>query len=159
MTSNPSSQANPANPANPTNAATPPARRSRWPRRLVILLLTLAVGALIWGQLPSGGYSTDLSRIGMGRPAVVLTQDANYISGMEVMELMNVVREQHGAQVDFLVAHLGLPDAQRFAAQQGAADGTVLLFAGDGRRVGALHHPQSAEELRGAIVRAFGLPR
>jgi len=145
--------------AEPPTPAIPLARRSRWPRRLVILLLALAVGALIWSQLPSGSYSTDLTRIGKGLPAVVLTRDDNYVGGMAVMEMMNVVREQHGAQIDFLVAHLGYPDAQRFAVQQGAADGTVLLFAGDGRRVGVLHLPQTVEELRGAIVQAFGLPR
>ncbi len=145
--------------ADPKTPVSPAAGRSRWRRRFVTLLLTLAVGALIWSQLPSGSFPTDLTRVGTGRPAVVLTQDASYISGMEVMELMNEVREQHGAQVEFLVAHLGVPDGQRFAAQHGAADGTVLLFAGDGRRVGVLHQPRTVEELRAAIAQAFGLQR
>lgn len=145
--------------ANALPPSQPVATRSRWLRRLIHLLLMVGVAALIWSQLPSGSFPTDLSRVGVGRPAVVLTQDASYISGMEVMELMNEVREQHGAQVEFLVAHLGLPEAQRFAARHGATDGTVLLFAGDGHRVGSLHHPKTVEELRGAIVQAFGLPR
>lgn len=142
--------------------ATPAGPRSgpsRGRRRVAVLLVLLAAGALIWSQLPSGRFPTDLSRVGMGRPAVVLTQDASYISGMEVMEMMNEVRAQHGSQVEFLVAHLGLPDAQQFAAQQGAVDGTVLLFAGDGRRVAVLHQPKTADELRAAIVQAFGLSR
>ena len=145
--------------AHPAQSALPPARPSRWRKRLVALALTLAIGALIWSQLPKGGYSTDLARIGAGRPAVVLTQDANFLGGMAVMELMNVVREQHGDQVDFLVAHLSADEARRFAARQGSADGTVLLFAGDGRRVGVLHHPQSVDVLREAIVQAFELKR
>jgi hypothetical protein len=32
----------------------------------------------------------------------------------------------------------------------------VLLFAADGRRVGVLHQPQSADELRRALAQAFG---
>ncbi len=135
------------------------AGRSRWTKRLLILLLTLAVGALIWAQLPSGSYPTDLTRVGKGRPAVVLTQDANYISGMEVMEMMNVVRKQYGSQIEFLVARQGLPEGQGFAAQQGSSDGTVLLFASDGRRVGMLHQPKTAQELHTAIATAFGLTR
>jgi hypothetical protein len=72
---------------------------------------------------------------------------------------MNTVRDQHGAQVEFLVAHLGRPDGQQFAARHGSVDGTVLLFAGDGRPVGALQQPETVDELRGAVVSAFGLPR
>lgn len=137
----------------------PDVARSRWPKRLVVLTLLFALGTLIWSQLPSGSFPTDFSRVGFGRPAVVLTQDDSYISGMEVNELMNEVREQLGAVVEFLVAHLGHPDAQRFAAEHGEVEGTVLLFAGDGRRVGLLQDPRTAEDLRHAVMEAFGLPR
>ena len=72
------------------------------------------------------------------------------------MELMNVIRADYEGRVDFLVAHLALDEAQVFAARHGASDGTVLLFSGDGQRVGLLRHPQTIEELRGALDRAFG---
>lgn len=118
--------------------------------------MLLVMGALIWSQLPKGSYSTDLKRVGVGRPAVVLTQDANYITGAEVMELLNEVRKQHGDRVEFLVAHLALEEAQRFAQVHDSYDGTVLFFTADGRRVGMLRDPKSVDELNQAIRKAFG---
>lgn len=128
----------------------------KWLKGLLGLTLAGLVGAFILSRLPDGAYSTDLSRIGNGRPAVVLAQDSNYVGGMGVMELMNVVRAEHEGKVDFLVAPLGLADARAFAAQHAASDGTVLLFAADGRLAGVLHHPRSAAELRSALAQAFG---
>lgn len=129
--------------------------RRRWLKPVAVTLFLAAVAAFVWQQLPSGAYPTDLSRIGQGRPAVVLAYDSNFSGGMSVMALMNEIRADHEPRVDFLVAHLGMADAREFAQRHGVVDGTVLLFAGDGRRVDALH-PQSAEQLREAIARAFG---
>lgn len=128
----------------------------RWRKLLFVTLFLGLIGGLIWNQLPRGAYPTDLSRIGAGRPAVVLAQDANYLGGMEVMELMNVVRGDYAERVEFLVAHLGLQQAREFAKLHAASDGTVLLFAGDGRRVSVLHQPRSVGELRLALDQAFG---
>lgn len=140
----------------PNTAAPQATHRSPWLRRLAVLVMLLIVGALIWSQLPKGSYSTDLTRVGAGKPAVVLTQDANYITGMEVMELLNQVRQQHGDRIEFLVAHMALPEAQRFAQVHGSFDGTVLLFTADGRRVAVLPDPKTTDELNQAIVKAFG---
>ena len=116
----------------------------------MVLFLTL-VAAVVWMQLPTAGYSTDLSRVGQGRPALVLAFDSNFTGGMGVMELMNDIRDDYEGRVHFLVAHLATPQAREFASRHGAADGTVLLFAGNGERIGTLHQPQSAEELRQAL--------
>jgi hypothetical protein len=131
--------------------------RPKWQKFLLTLLVLAGVGGFIWSQLPSGSYPTDLSRIGGGRPALVLAQDSNYSGGMAVMELMNEIRGDYAERVEFLVAPLSMADAQAFAGRHAAADGTVLLFAGDGRRVGVLHYPRSAGELRQALSQAFGL--
>lgn len=130
--------------------------RPKWQKFLLTLLVLAGVGGFIWSQLPSGSYPTDLSRIGGGRPALVLAQDSNYSGGMAVMELMNEIRGDYAERVEFLVAPLYRADAQAFARRHAATDGTVLLFAGDGRRVGVLHYPRSAGELREALSRAFG---
>lgn len=142
-----------------TNGETPgPAGAwPKWRKLLLIVLIALPVASFIWSQLPSGAYPTDLSRIGAGRPAVVLAHDANYAGGMAVMELMNDIRGDYAEQVEFLVAHLGMADAREFASRHAATDGTVLLFAGDGRRVSVMHQPQSTGELRQALSQAFGL--
>jgi len=128
----------------------------KWRKFLLTALFLGLVGGFIWNQLPSGAYPTDLSRIGAGRPAVVLALDTNYVGGMEAMELMNVIRGDYAERVEFLVAHLGMADAREFVRLHAATDGTVLLFAGDGRRVGVLHQPRSVGELRQALTQAFG---
>jgi len=135
----------------------PPARPARrWLKLPLILLGIAVVGVLLWRQLPGAAYLTDLSRVGAGRATLVLAQDNNFVSGAEVMELMNGIRADYAGRVDFLVAPLALADAQAFAERHAARDGTVLLFASDGRRVGVLHQPRSQAELRRALAEAFG---
>jgi hypothetical protein len=43
-------------------------------------------------QLPRGAFSTELSRIGQGTPALVVARDSNYLAGAEVMDLINIIR-------------------------------------------------------------------
>jgi thioredoxin-like negative regulator of GroEL len=136
----------------PTAAASWPPRRLKWP---LILLFVLGVGAFLWQALPGAGYSKDLSRVGAGQPVLVLAHDTNSVGSAEVMELMNGIRADYAGRVEFLVAHLALPDAQAFAARHGARQGTVLLFAADGRRVGMLDMPQSADALHRALALAL----
>jgi hypothetical protein len=141
------------------NDTSPPgARRRRWLKWPLILLALAGVAAFLWQALPRGAYPTDLSRVGAGRPVLVLAHDTNYVGSATVMELMNGIRGDYAERVDFLVAHLAMADAQAFAERHAARDGTVLLFAADGRRVGVLHLPQSAsaDELRRALAQAFG---
>jgi hypothetical protein len=140
-----------------TKAAETPSKHpaSRWRNRLFTIFLIVGVSSFIWSQLPGGGYSTDLTKIGTGRPALVLAHDSNYVGGMEVMYLMNEIRDDYSGRVDFLVAHLGMPDGREFARHHGARDGVVLLFSGDGRNVSFLPKPQSIDELRLALDEAF----
>lgn len=141
-----------------TNAAEAPSKSpaSRWRNRLFTILFIVGVSSFIWSQLPDGGYPTDLTKIGTGRPTLVLAHDSNYSGGMEVMYLMNEIRDDYTGRVDFLVAHLGMADGQEFARHHGARDGVVLLFSGDGRNVSVLNRPQSIDELRLALNQTFG---
>lgn len=131
------------------------AQASRWRNRLLTILFIVGVGSFLWSQLPDGGYPTDLSQIGNGRPALVLAHDSNYAGGMAVMYLMSEIRHEYADRVDFVVAHLGLADGQEFARRHGARDGVVLLFTGDGRNVSVLHQPQNVDELRVALNQAL----
>jgi hypothetical protein len=48
-----------------TELPIPPDRNSSpWRRRLVVAAAIVALGSLVWNQLPKGSYPTDLSRIG-----------------------------------------------------------------------------------------------
>jgi hypothetical protein len=138
----------------------PSARHAAWPRWskwLVTVLVVAAVGSLIWSQLPRGAYPTDLSRVGAGKPALVLAHDANFAAGMAVMELMNVIRDDYAGEVEFLVAHLGMQDGRAFASRHAASDGSVLLFSAEGELVDTLRQPQTVDALRQALAQAFGL--
>lgn len=140
------------------NAPTTRKQTLGWPlwSKVLSAVLTVAFVVFVMGKLPGTGYPTDLSRVGAGRPALVLALDSNYAGGAAVMELMNKIREDYADRVEFLVAHLAMADGQEFARRHDAADGTVLLFAGDGRHVGALHHPKQVDELRQALNQALG---
>jgi hypothetical protein len=127
----------------------------RWLRWLLSLLAAVAVGFYIWQQLPGAAYPTDLTRVGTGTPTLVLAHDSGYVGGAEVMEHLNDLRALYAGRVDFLVAHLQMPDGAAFAKRHGAQDGTVLLFGADGRSLGALHLPSSAE-LRRALDQVAG---
>lgn len=129
---------------------------SPWRKRLLILAFLAGVGSFIWGQLPDGGYPTDLTKIGTGRPTLVLAHDSNYTNGMAVMSLMNEIRDDYAEHVDFLIAHLGMADGQEFARRHGIRDGVVVLFSGDGQKVGILDQPKNIEEMRRALSQGFG---
>ncbi len=128
----------------------------RWRKPLLIAAGLLGAGSFIWSQLPDGSYSTELSKIGAGRPAVVLTLDPNFVTGNEVMEMLNAIRPDYEARVSFKVAHLASPEARGFAIRHDAGDGTVLLFGADGSTLAVLHQPRSTEVLRQAVQQAFG---
>ena len=129
-----------------------------WPRWLKLLLSAAfvgAVGALAWSRIPDGAYPTDLSRVGVDRPAVVLAFDANYTGGMEVMEMMNSVRGEFATRVEFLVANMAAEDGSRFAQAHAIGDGGVVVFAADGSKRATLAKPADQEALRHAISEAI----
>ena len=125
-----------------------------WGKWLIYLSILGAVGTLIWSQLPRGAYPTDLTRVGEGRPALVLAYDIKSMGGMEVMRLLDTLRGEYTNRVEFLVADLGVPDGHNFAQRHGAANGTVMLFSGDGSHVRTIHLPLNTEMLRHALEEA-----
>jgi hypothetical protein len=133
-------------------------RLAKWSIYGVIAAL---VGVLAWSQLPRGPYSTDLARIGQGRPAIVLAYDIQTMGGMEVMAMMDTLRPNYRDRVEFLVAALGAPEGQAFGQRHRAVSGTVVLFSEAGIPVRTLHGPANAAELQQALegLLAHGMPR
>lgn len=129
---------------------------SPWQRRLIVSVAIVAVGIFVWSRLPTGSFPTDLSRIGQGQAALVLAIESNYSGGASVMELLNEVRPDFAASVQFLVASMAVPSGQAFAAQHQVGDGTVLLFDAKGQRVAVLHAPPTPDELRKVLQQALG---
>lgn len=140
---------------------TPSRARPRFAKWAILALLAGLVSALIWSQLPRGPYSTDLTRIGQGRPAAVLAYDIQTMGGMEVMAMLDTLRPAYRDRVQFLVAALGAPDGQAFGKRHQAISGTVVLFSEAGIPVRTMHGPASAAELRQALegLLAQGMPR
>jgi hypothetical protein len=119
-----------------------------WGKVLITLAVIVGAGALIFTQLPRGAFSTDLSQIGRGTPALVVARDINFVAGAEVMDLLNTLRPEYGDRVVFLAAHLGHPEGQAFARRHGMRDATVLVFGADGTRLAVLDTPRTQNEVR-----------
>lgn len=139
-----------------------PAQRKGLPRRvkaLIYLVIAGLVAALIWSQLPRVAYPTDLTRIGQGRPAMVLAYDIQSMGGMEVMAMMDALRPDYQDRIDFLVAPLGAPHGHAFGERHGAINGTVVFFSAAGAAVGTVHFPFDAAMLQQALDSLVGPPQ
>ena len=124
-------------------------------KKLIYLLFFVALAALILSQLPRGSYSTDLTLIGNGRPALVLAYDINSMGGMEVMKLMDAVRDDYTDRVEFLIADLGTPQGIQFAKRHNAINGTVMFYSAKGSYVRTIHVPPDTETLRYGLDEAL----
>lgn len=118
---------------------------------LIYLAIIGAVIALVWSQLPRSPYPTDLARIGQGKPALVLAYDIQSMGGMEVMGMMDDLRDEYAERIAFLVAPLGAPHGQAFGRRFGATNGSVVMFSATGSQVGGLHLPANTAELQKAL--------
>lgn len=132
-----------------------PAPAGRRLRALVVAAFVLAAGAFVWNQLPKGSYPTDLSHIGQGQAALVLTMDGNFMAGMEMMPVLDTLRQEFAGQAQFLVASMGLPEGQAFAQRHQTRDGSVVVFDPSGARTAVLHGPRTAEQLRQVLQLAL----
>lgn len=130
---------------------TPQPGLARWHKALIYLAITLGVLALVWSQLPRQPYSTDLSRIGLGQPAMVLAYDIKSMGGMEVMAMMDDLRDDYAQRIAFLVAPLGAPQGRAFGQQFGVDNGSVVLFSAQGQAVNTLHLPPNTAALQQAL--------
>ncbi|MEY3253913.1 MAG: hypothetical protein RL227_2886 [Pseudomonadota bacterium] len=139
--------------------STPTPGLPRFAKGLIYLLITGLVAVLIWSQLPRGPYSTDLSRIGQGRPALVLAYDIKSMGGMEVMAMMDSLRSTYEDRVHFLVAPLGAPHGFAFGERHDAVNGTVVLFSDAGVAVRSLHQPADTATLQRELDSLLKLPR
>ena len=125
-------------------------RMRKW---LITLAITALVLALVWSQLPRSPYSTELTRIGQGQPALVLAYDIQSMGGMEVMAMMDDLRGEYADRVEFLVAPLGAPHGRAFGQQHDAVNGTVVLFSANGEAVRTVHLPANTAQLQQVLER------
>lgn len=129
----------------------PPPGISRLRKWLIYAAITIGVLALVWSQLPRNPYSTDLSRIGQGQPALVLAYDIESMGGMAVMGMMDDLRGEYADRIAFLVAPLGAPQGQAFGRRFQLDNGSVVLFSAKGAAVNTVHLPADTAALKLAL--------
>lgn len=79
------------------------------------------------------GFDMDLTNIGNGKPALVFVYDPNLsVSAIQTAE-MNKIRDEKKERIQFLVADIGRPEAQRLMAQNQVGPATLLIFSGNGQ--------------------------
>jgi hypothetical protein len=121
----------------------------------IVIGLLLLLAAIVVMNLPKG-YSDDLSRIGKGKPAVVLVRDKSAVQSFELMNSLNGIRDQYAGQVEFLLTDFDTPEGRAFMKANNAARASLVLFDASGKPVNILHAPQTAGTLRQQIGGMIG---
>ncbi len=132
-------------------AASPQSRKIKW----IVIALLLGVAAYVVMNLPRG-FSDDLSRIGKGKPALVLVRDKNVTQSFDLMDVMNSVRSQYAGKVEFLLTDFDTNQGRTFVQANNAARATIVMLDGNGNLIKVLGAPQTAQSLQQEISAALG---
>jgi len=101
--------------------------------------------------------STDLDRIGQGKPAIALVYDLEDGASTNLMEGYTAIRDEFDHLVEFLVVDVASPKGEAFRDSRQAAIGSALYYSASGEKVMVLHGPQENSVLLDSIKNAFGL--
>src|SRR5690606_22088740 len=118
-----------------TNTHTTPAGKSvlvRLAKPVVILTCLVVIATVLWQLLPKAAFSSDLSQLGQGRPALVMLREVGLLGGERVMEHMQTIYPEFEQNMVFLVVHTGNPDGINFSNQHNVRDGGLVLFSAQG---------------------------
>jgi len=92
------------------------AASSKLVKTLIIVTCLVVVGTVLWQLLPKASFSSDLTQVGQGKPALVMLREVHVMGGERVMEQMLAVYPEFENDMVFLVVHTGHPDGQQLAA-------------------------------------------
>jgi hypothetical protein len=123
-------------------------------KRLVVITASLAaVAGLGYLKVAAIGkpISTDLSTVGQGRPALVLVYENYSPAAADALKSLNQVRGDYSAQLDFVIADLGVPQGRAFANQHQLGNGQAMFMSPEGVPVSATFIPVDEQELRGRL--------
>ncbi len=123
---------------------------------LVILFSAIVILAFSWAMLPQG-YSTDITKIGKGKPAVVIIYDANNAGSDHIMGSLTQVRGEFEGQVEFIIVDVNAPGGQVFANTNAVPAASALFLSREGKRITVVYPPQEAAEFNQTIRQAFNL--
>ena len=145
------------------NSPTPESRKKPMSRRDMLGLAKFgAIGLAVFGgggwyftsKVMAGIAEADLSKLGNGMPTIVQIHDP----GCPMCNrLQNATRSAIGefpdGEIQYLVANIKDTDGRGFAQKYGVSHVTLLLFDGQGKRVGTLTGVRTAEELTATFRR------
>ena len=118
----------------------------------VFAIVAFLVGAFF--LLPKG-FSGDTSIIGQGSNVAVLAHNKHSVQSLNLMELMNQVRDVYAGRVEFVVADANTPQGRAFIDKQRVELGTLLLFYPNGTRLRVVSNIDSQSMLRSTLDSAF----
>ena len=125
-------------------------------------LMTIAVIVVLLGiavyMLPKG-FNDDLAMIGRGSNVVVLIQNKGAQQSMDLVNLLNDVRDDYEGKVTFLIADSDTPEGKAFAQQQQLDSSVLVFFAPDGTRLNVIDNKTDERGLRTALDNTFRLAR
>jgi len=124
-------------------------------RTLLITLVAIAAFMVIAITLLPKGFSHDTSIIGKGSNVVVLAHDKNTIYSLNLMGMLNDVRDDYAGRVEFLVVDSGSSDDRVFILKERAGPGELLLFGKDGVKREVLINIYDETILRAALDDVF----
>lgn len=102
-------------------------------------------------------YSTDLSLIGQGKPAITLVYDLEDDASLKLMKSFHTIDAEFEHSVQFLVVDIRSPKGETFANNRRVPPGSILYFNGEGQHVHFVDGHQLPEQLRATIKTAFDL--
>ncbi len=120
------------------------------------LFIISGFAVLAWKLLPSA-FSTDLDRVGQGKPAIVLIYDMENGSSLDLMKGYNAIRHDYEHWVDFFVADVESPKGDAFIRAHKAVPGSAIYYSGDGEKLMVLYGSQDEGVLVNSIKNTFEL--
>ncbi len=123
-------------------------------RSLIVTLMTLTTVGLVlwfaWSMLPKG-YNEDLSRIGKGRPVVVLLHNKDDVGSITMLGLLDTLRDKYSDHYDFLLADVNTPAGASFTRQYNTRSAQVLIFSAQGQKLDLISDSRDSKALRHAL--------
>ena len=123
---------------------------------IIAVVSIIAASALIFSQLPTQGFQSDLSKVGNGSPTVVLGFQNHSPVGIQAMDKVNQVRGDFQDRADFIIADLIENDGATFAEEHGTRDGYIGIFSASGDRQNVYEVPEDPQALRQILERELG---
>jgi hypothetical protein len=120
------------------------------------LFVIFGLFIMVWALLPSS-FSTDLERIGQGKPAIALIYELENGGSTSLMEGYDTIRQHYQDKVEFLVVDTASPKGEEFVRRHQATPGSAQYYDANGEKVMIIHGPQEVDALVESIKTAFDI--